>query len=132
MTENREEDTIGDNIEHLKLQTAEALEEAARKLRDADFGATGDEISKIVHDVEGSLKAIAPKNTFDVEAMGKDVRDTIHDTEEKIRSFARSEEAEFEKKVESVESFISDHPIASVVIAAGAGLFVALIASKIR
>jgi hypothetical protein len=136
MTENREHDTIeskiGDSIEDLRLKTAESLEDAARKLRDTDFSATGDEISKIVHDVQGSLKGIAPKGTFDIEAMGSDVRDTIHDTEEKIRSFAKNEEAEFGKRVESIESFISDHPIASVAFAAGAGLFVALIASKLR
>ena len=132
MTENREEGTIEEGIDHLRLQTAEALEEAARKFRDADFGATGEDLKKIVHDVEGSLKALAPDTTFDIEAMGRDVRGTIHDAEDKIISFARNEEAEFEKKVESVESFIADHPIASVVIAAGAGLFVALIASKLR
>jgi ElaB/YqjD/DUF883 family membrane-anchored ribosome-binding protein len=37
-----------------------------------------------------------------------------------------------QERVETVESFISDHPIASISIAAGAGFMIGLIAAKLR
>ena len=75
----------------MKVQAADALEEAARKLRETSISAKGDDVKAILNDAEeriGSLKAQVSHN------------------------------------VEPVEEFITDHPLMSVAIAAGAGLLI--------
>ena len=41
--------------DHLKVQTADALEEAARKLRNVDISEKADDVRKILHDVESRM-----------------------------------------------------------------------------
>ena len=38
--------------DQMKIQTAEALENAARRLRDTDVASRGEEVKEILHDVE--------------------------------------------------------------------------------
>lgn len=45
-------DTMNPRTDHLKSQTAEALEEAARKLRNVNVSEKTDEVKKILLDVE--------------------------------------------------------------------------------
>jgi len=81
--------------EHMKLQTADALEDAARKLRSADMSTHGEDIKHILHDAEAKM------NKLKEEAGAK----------------YREMEAEYHKKVEPVETIISDHPIPAVMVA---------------
>src|SRR5512136_2031468 len=81
--------------EHVKLQAAEALEEAARKLRNVDVSAKGEDIRRILEDVEGRIN----RTRAEVEA-GYEGLDT-----------------EFHRRVEPVETLIADHPLPAVLIA---------------
>jgi ElaB/YqjD/DUF883 family membrane-anchored ribosome-binding protein len=96
--------------DHLKVQTADALEEAARKLRNVDISEKADDVRKILHDVETRM------NRF---------RDEAGIEFEKI-------EAEYHKKVEPVENIITAHPIPSVLIAAGIGVLLGALISRGR
>ena len=96
--------------EHLKLQTAEALEEAARKLRSADVSAKGEDVRHILHDVEGRV------NRFKA-AVGAEY--------EKI-------DADYHTRVEPVETIIAQHPIPSVLIAGGVGVLIGMLILKAR
>jgi ElaB/YqjD/DUF883 family membrane-anchored ribosome-binding protein len=98
------------SADHLKIQTAEALEEAARKLRRADVSAKGEEVKDILHDVEDRV------NQFKAEVGAE-----FH----KI-------EADYHKRVEPVEHIIIDHPIPSVMIAAGVGVLIGMLIFKAR
>jgi ElaB/YqjD/DUF883 family membrane-anchored ribosome-binding protein len=63
-------DTSVAKADHMKVQTADALEEAARKLRDADLSLKGDEVKAILSDVEArvdQLKADVEKKVEPVE-----------------------------------------------------------------
>src|SRR5674476_1191444 len=79
----------------LKTQTAEALEDAARKLRIADVSAQGEHVKQILQDVEDQI------NQFKKEAGVK--YDEM--------------EAGFHKNMEPVETMITDHPIPAVLAA---------------
>jgi ElaB/YqjD/DUF883 family membrane-anchored ribosome-binding protein len=96
--------------DHLKIQTAEALEDAARKLRRADVSAKGEEVKHILHNVEDRV------NQFKAE-VGVEYR--------KI-------EAGYHQNVEPVENIIIDHPIPSVLIAAGIGVLIGMLLFKGR
>jgi len=96
--------------DHLKLQTAEALEEAARKLRKADISARGEDVKDILQDVEDRL------NQFKA-----DVGTGYHRVE-----------ADYNQRVEPVEHIIIDHPIPSVLIAAGVGVLIGMLLFKGR
>ena len=96
--------------DHLKIQTAEALEDAARKLRRADVSAKGEEAKHILHDVEDRV------NQFKAE-VGVEYH--------KI-------EAGYHQNVEPVENIIIDHPIPSVLIAAGIGVLIGMLLFKGR
>jgi ElaB/YqjD/DUF883 family membrane-anchored ribosome-binding protein len=96
--------------DHLKVQTADALEEAARKLRNVDISEKVDDVRKILQDVESRM------NRF---------RDEAGIEFEKI-------EAEYHKKVEPVENIITAHPIPSVLIAAGIGVLIGALISRGR
>jgi ElaB/YqjD/DUF883 family membrane-anchored ribosome-binding protein len=98
------------DADHMKIQTAEALEEAARKLRSADLSAKGEDVKHILHDVEDSV------NKFQAE---------IGVRYQKI-------EADYHKRVEPVEHVITDHPIPSVLIAAGIGVLIGMLLFKVR
>jgi ElaB/YqjD/DUF883 family membrane-anchored ribosome-binding protein len=63
-------DTTVAKADHVKVQTADALEEAARKLRESDISLKGDEVKAILGDVEAridQLKAGVEKKVEPVE-----------------------------------------------------------------
>jgi ElaB/YqjD/DUF883 family membrane-anchored ribosome-binding protein len=63
-------DTTVAKADHVKVQTADALEEAARKLREADISLKGDEVKAMLSDVEAhidQLKADVEKKVEPVE-----------------------------------------------------------------
>lgn len=96
--------------DHLKIQTAEALEEAARKLRRADVSAKGEEVKHILHDVEHRVNQFKEE----VGAEYHKIEVGYHDT------------------VEPVENVIIDHPIPSVLVAAGIGVLIGMLLFKGR
>lgn len=97
-------------VDHMKLQTAEALEEAARKLRRADVSVQGNEVKHILHDVEHR-----------VNQLKADIGAEYHQLEE-----------DYHQTVEPVETIIIDHPIPSVLIAAGVGVLLGMLIFKAR
>jgi ElaB/YqjD/DUF883 family membrane-anchored ribosome-binding protein len=92
-------DTTVARADNLKVQTADALEEAARKLREADVSFRGDEVKAIIGDIEARTKALG---------------------------------AEVGRRVEPMETFITDHPFTSVFIAVGLGFLIGSLASRVR
>ena len=96
--------------DRMKIQTAEALEEAARRLRDTDIASRGEDVKNILHDVESRV------NQFRTECGAE---------YEKI-------EAGYHKRVEPVEHIIIDHPIPSILIAAGFGVLIGILLCKSR
>jgi ElaB/YqjD/DUF883 family membrane-anchored ribosome-binding protein len=96
--------------DHLKIQTAEALEDAARKLRKADVSAKGEDVKHILHDVEYRV------NQF----------------KEEVGAGYHRVEADYHKRVEPVEHIIIDHPIPSILIAAGVGVLIGMLLFKGR
>ena len=98
------------DAEVLKVQTADTLEEAARKLRTADVSAKGEDVKQILQDVEDRI------NQFKT-----DVGVRYH-----------TMEADYHKRAEPVEHIIIDHPIPSVLIAVGIGALIGMLISKTR
>lgn len=96
--------------EHLRNQTAEALEEAAQKLRNADISVKGEDVKQILQDIEGQV------NQF-ISEIGTDYRNN---------------EAYPQNMGKTVENIITDHPIPSVLIAAGMGLLIGMLITKGR
>lgn len=96
--------------DQMKVQTADALEEAARKLRKVDVSEKADDVRKILQDVESRM------NRF---------RDEAGIEFEKI-------EAAYHKKVEPVENIVIAHPIPAVLIAAGIGVLIGALISRGR
>jgi ElaB/YqjD/DUF883 family membrane-anchored ribosome-binding protein len=96
--------------DHLKIQTAEALEEAARKLRRADVSAKGEEVKTILHDVE----------------------DRVNQFKAEVGTEYHKIEKDYHKRVEPVENIIIEHPIPSVLIAAGLGVLIGMLIFKSR
>ena len=94
----------------MKIQTAEALEEAARKLRSADLSSRGDEVKYILHDVE----------------------DRVNQLKEEVGVRYQKIEEDYHQRVEPVEHIIIDHPIPSVLIAAGIGALIGMLLFKAR
>jgi ElaB/YqjD/DUF883 family membrane-anchored ribosome-binding protein len=92
----------------MKLKTADALEEAARKLRSADMSVRGDEVKHVLHDAEAR----------------------IHQFKEEVGMKYHEMEAEYHKKVEPVETIISDHPIPAVMVAMGVGFLFGMLICK--
>jgi ElaB/YqjD/DUF883 family membrane-anchored ribosome-binding protein len=96
--------------DHLKIQTAEALEEAARKLRRADVAVHGEDVKQILHDVEDRVSQFKAEVGAQYDTM----------------------EAGYHQTVEPVENIIIDHPIPAVLIAAGVGVLIGMLIFKIR
>jgi ElaB/YqjD/DUF883 family membrane-anchored ribosome-binding protein len=92
----------------LKNQTIEALEEAARKLRDSDI----------------------PVNREDVENILDDVQNQMDVYKEQIDAGYPEMEEEYHKLVEPVENIICDHPIPAVMVAMGLGLLFGMLISR--
>jgi ElaB/YqjD/DUF883 family membrane-anchored ribosome-binding protein len=97
-------------VDNLKIQTAEALEDAARKLRKADVSARGEDVKQILQDVEDRV------NQFKVD----------------VGVGYKKIEADYHKRVEPVEHIIVDHPIPSVLVAAGIGALIGMLLFKGR
>ena len=95
--------------DQMKVQTADALEQAARKLRNVNVSEQTDDVRNILADVESRMK----------------FRDEAGIEFKKI-------EVEYHKKVEPVEHIIIDHPIPSVLIAAGIGAIIGMLLFKAR
>lgn len=132
MTEDEEEKQVSDEIEHLKSQAADVLEEAVRRLRDTDIRIEGEELWKIVHDAEGKLKHLAPEKLPDAGEIEEGIKKKIHEAEGALHRIAEDEKVMIEKEVKTIESFVADHPIAAITIAAGSGFIIGLIAAKLR
>jgi ElaB/YqjD/DUF883 family membrane-anchored ribosome-binding protein len=97
-------------VDNMKLQTADALEDAARKLRNADLSTRGEDVKHILLDAESRIEL------FKAEVGVK---------------YAEAE-ARYHKKMEPVETAISDHPIPAVLVAAGLGFLAGMIIGKSR
>lgn len=98
------------SVDSYKIQTAEALEEAARRLRSADVSAKGEDVRKLLNDVESRVHRIKTEVSAGYERI----------------------EADYHKKVEPVEHIIIEHPIPAVLIAAGVGILIGMLISKFR
>jgi ElaB/YqjD/DUF883 family membrane-anchored ribosome-binding protein len=98
------------DVEQLKIQTAEALEDAARKLRMADVEARGEDVKRILQNVE----------------------DRVNQFKADVGTNYRNVETGYHKSVEPVENLIIDHPIPSVLIAAGIGVIIGMFIFKPR
>ncbi len=85
--------------DQMKIQTADALEEAARRLRNADVATHGDDVKAILHDAEARIDQFKENVGMKFDEM----------------------EARYHEKMEPVETTISDHPIPAVLIAMGLG-----------
>jgi ElaB/YqjD/DUF883 family membrane-anchored ribosome-binding protein len=96
--------------DQMKIQTAEALEDAARKLRSADLSSKGEDVKYILHDVE----------------------DRVNQLKAEMGAKYQKIEADYHKTVEPVEHVIIDHPIPSVLIAAGIGALIGMLLFKVR
>jgi ElaB/YqjD/DUF883 family membrane-anchored ribosome-binding protein len=92
--------------DRIKLQTADALEEAARKLRSADV----EDVEDIVLNVESRM-----------DRLKRDVGVKYHEME-----------VDYHAQMEPVETMISDHPIPAVLIAVGLGFLVGMVICKTR
>jgi len=92
----------------LKTQTAEALEDAARKLRIADVSAQGEHVKQILQDVEDQVYQFKKEAGIKYDEM----------------------EACFHKNMEPVETMITDHPIPSVLVAMGVGFLAGMLIRK--
>jgi ElaB/YqjD/DUF883 family membrane-anchored ribosome-binding protein len=97
-------------VDHMKVQTAEALEEAARKLRSADVSVQGEDVKHILHDIE-----------YRVNRFKADIGARYDQLEE-----------DYHESVEPVENIIIDHPIPSVLVAAGVGILIGMLIFKAR
>ena len=109
-TANRIVNTGVASADQLKIQTAEALEDAARKLRSADMSAKGEDVKHILHDVE----------------------DRVNQLKAEVGVKYHKLEAGYHQSVEPVEHIIVDHPIPSVLIAAGVGILIGMLLFKGR
>jgi ElaB/YqjD/DUF883 family membrane-anchored ribosome-binding protein len=112
-TEGKTDQMVNEKVasaEHLKLQTAEAIEEAARKLRSADVSTKGEDIKGILHDIEARVNQFKADVGVEYEKR----------------------EAEYNEMAEPFETVITDHPIPSVLIAAGVGFLLGALLFKSR
>lgn len=95
-------------VDQIKTQTADALEEAARKLRNAEISVNSDEIQNILHGVQDKM------DMFKEEIGAK-----YHEVEE-----------EYYRQVEPVEHIICEHPIPAVLVAVGFGFLFGMLISR--
>jgi len=96
--------------DHMKIQTAEAFEDAARRLRDTDLVSRGEDVKEILQDVESRV------NTF---------RKEVGAGYDRI-------EADYHQRVEPVEHVIIEHPIPAILVAAGIGALFGMVICKSR
>jgi ElaB/YqjD/DUF883 family membrane-anchored ribosome-binding protein len=94
--------------DHLKNQTIEALEEAARKLRNSDISVNRENVENILHGVQDQM-----------DVYKEQIGAKYHEMEE-----------EYHKQVEPVENIICDHPIPAVMVAMGIGFLFGMLISR--
>ena len=95
-------------VDTMKIQTAEALEEAAKKLRSADMSVKGAEVKHILHDIE-----------YRVNRFREDIGEGYDQMEES-----------YHESAEPIEHVIIEHPIPSVLVAAGVGVLIGMLIFK--
>ncbi|MFH0966541.1 MAG: hypothetical protein V1862_02495 [Methanobacteriota archaeon] len=98
------------DIDHLKIQTAEALEEAARNLRRTNVAEKGEDLKHVLRDIEAQVDQFKAN-------LGEDYQ--------KI-------EFDYQKNTKSLEHVIIDHPVPSVLVAAGVGLLIGMAICKVH
>ncbi|MFA6226714.1 MAG: hypothetical protein WC620_11225 [Methanoregula sp.] len=98
------------SADRYKIQTAEALEEAARRLRSADVSAKGEDVRTLLNDVESRVHRIKADVSAGYERI----------------------EADYHKKIEPVEHIIIEHPIPAVLITAGVGVLIGMLIFRNR
>jgi ElaB/YqjD/DUF883 family membrane-anchored ribosome-binding protein len=89
----------------MKLQTAGKLEEAARKLRSADISTHGEDIKKIMNDIESQVYQFKKEAGVKYDEM----------------------EAGFHESMEPIETMITDHPIPAILVAIGVGVLAGML-----
>lgn len=94
--------------DHLKNQTIDALEEAARKLRNADMSVSKEHVQNILHNVQDQM-----------DVYKEEIGVKYHEVE-----------AEYHKQVEPVENIICEHPIPAVMVALGIGFLFGMLVSR--
>ena len=99
---------MAEGTDHLKNQTIEALEEAARKLRNADISVNREDVENILHGVQDQM-----------DVYKEEIGAKYHEVEE-----------EYHKQVEPVENIICDHPIPAVMVALGIGFLFGMLISR--
>ena len=107
-TINRMADKGFSGADHLKNQTIEALEDAARKLRNADISVSREHVENILHGVQDQM------DVYKEELGAK-----YHEMEE-----------EYHRQVEPVENIICEHPIPAVMVALGIGFLFGMLVSR--
>jgi ElaB/YqjD/DUF883 family membrane-anchored ribosome-binding protein len=96
--------------DNMKIQTAETLEDAARRLRDTDVASRGEDVKEILHDVE-----------YRVNKFKKECGDEYNRID-----------AGYHKRVEPVENVIIDHPILAVLAATDIGILFGMLIFRSR
>lgn len=94
--------------DHLKNQTIDALEEAARKLRNADMSVSREHVQTILHNVQDQM-----------DVYKEEIGAKYHEVEEK-----------YHQQVEPVENIICEHPIPAVMVALGIGFLFGMLVSR--
>lgn len=94
--------------DQLKNQTADALEEAARRLRQASVSEKAEDVRKIIRDAEERMRML----------------------NEEIGTGIARIESEYHTRAEPVESLIASHPIPAVLVAAGIGFLLGALLFK--
>ncbi len=99
---------MAEGTDQIKLQTAEALEEAARKLRNAEISLNSEEVQNILHGVQ----------------------DKMDQYREELGAKYHEMEMEYERQVEPIENIICEHPIPAVLVAIGFGFLFGMLISR--
>ncbi|MCP1661539.1 MAG: DUF883 family protein [Methanocalculus sp. MSAO_Arc1] len=132
MTTEKETEAGVPDIKELKADAAAAFEEAAKKLKNTRSKLDGEELEALVLDLEDKLRSLAPEAIPTRSELEQTARKVVQDAEQTIQTVAEKEAKVMKERVQTVESFVSDHPVASIAIAAGTGFLVGLIAAKLR
>ena len=89
-----------------KSEAAKTVEKSARKVGEAGMHATN-RVSETMHKMADNIQ------NFDINDVHEDLMGRVDDIKNEV-----------DKNVENVKTNIRDHPLESIVIAAGAGMFV--------
>lgn len=96
--------------DQLKRQTADALEEAAKKLREAGLSPKAEDVKRIISDVQERVSRLG-------EEVGAEIQKV---------------ESEYHARAEPVEKIIATHPIPAVLVAAGLGFLLGALIFRCR